>query len=95
MKIVKHDINEELAIRLLGWKWVSFIGIPVRSTEGYPAKRRVRQLMSAKAMRDSGWQEFLEKHEGRDAVGDEPLAYCYGSSLGPAIIPTFTILVDD
>lgn len=96
MKIVKHKLNEYLAITLLGWKWVSFVGIPVKGTEGYPKKCRVRQLLSKKQLESESWQDKLSVNEGRDAIGDEPLAYTYCSSQGSdARVPRFTILVDE
>lgn len=95
MRLLKHQLDEELAIKLLGWKWMSFIGTPVKSEPGYPEERRVRQLMSAKALKSEQWKQHLEEHEGREATGDEPLAYAYCSSQGLAALPIFTILVDE
>ena len=96
MKILKHDLDEELAIRLLGWKWMSFVSIPVKGTPGYPAQCRVRQLMSAKQLKMKEWQRALDETEGREATGDEPLAYTYCSSgRSDATVPRFTILVDE
>lgn len=96
MRVIEHNMAEELAIRLLGWKWVSFVGIPVKGTEGYPNKCRVRQLMSAAQLKNKEWQAYLQDHQGADATGDEPLAYTYCSSgRNDARLPRFTILVDD
>ena len=95
-RIVKHDMAEELAIRLLGWKWMSFVGVPVKGTEGYPNKCRVRQLMSAAQLNGKEWREYFRDHEGADATGDEPLAYTYCSSgRSDAPLPRFTILVEE
>ena len=95
MRIIKHDLNEELAILLLGWEWISFIGIPVRGTAGYPMKCRVRQLFSANQLKSDRWREFLRENDGAEATGTEPLAYGYCSSGGNCEpLPRFTILVE-
>lgn len=96
MRILKHKMREELAIRLLGWKWMSFVDVPVPLTPGYPAKCRVRQLFSKAQLADPGWIEFLKDRSGAEATGDEPLSYSYFSSGGMvAQLPRFTILVDE
>ena len=95
-RIIKHQMTEELAVRLLGWKWMSFVGIPVKGTEGYPAKCRVRQLMSAEQLKSKEWQKHFQDHEGADATGDEPLTYTYCSSGRRDVpLPRFTILVEE
>lgn len=94
MHPIKHRLDEELAIRLLGWKWISFVGIPVRETPSYPKKTRVRQLFSKSQLEGKDWEEFARKYEAKEATGEEPLAYSYCSSQGPAMLPKFTILVD-
>lgn len=95
-RIVSHQLDEELAIRLLGWKWMSFIGIPVKGTSGYPAKCRVRQLFSAAQLKAKSWREFFEEWEGCEATGDEPLAYGYCSSQSSCVpLPRFTIMVEE
>lgn len=72
--------NEIYAIERHGYRWMSFIGIPVRRTPDYPNEQRVRQLLSAEQLEHPRWKEFLEKHEGREADGTEPLSYDYCSS---------------
>lgn len=95
MICVKHMLDEELAIRLLGWKWMSFIGTPVKSSPAYPNLVRVRQLMSPKQLESKSWINYFNRTEGREATGDEPLAYTYCSSwCTAASIPKFTILVE-
>lgn len=97
MKIIeKHGMTEQILIQELGWKWMSYIGIPTRDTEGYPNECRVRELFSAKAMKSKGWPDFVEKCKVQEATGDEPLSYGYCSSSGPsAWPPRIIILVDD
>jgi hypothetical protein len=96
MRILQHRMSEELAIRLLGWKWVSFVGLPVKSSDCYPANCRVRQLFSAKQLNSEDWQQFFRDSEGADATGDEPLAYSYCSSQGDDMpLPRFIILLDE
>jgi hypothetical protein len=93
MKVIEnHGLDEIILIQVLGWKWISFIGIPIKGTEGYPKECRVRQFFPPSQLK--AWKEHLEKHEGRDADGTEPLSY-YGSSQGPGIPPRLLILVDD
>ena len=80
--------NQVWAIETLGYKWMSFDGIPTRGTEGYPQRQRVRQLMSPEQLASPRWQEFLQQNNGREADGDEPLSYSYCSSgCDVAIVP--------
>jgi hypothetical protein len=95
VRVIKHDLTEELAIRLLGWKWMSFVGIPTRGTEGYPRECRVRRLFSPQELKDKRLKDYFQKHDLAEATGEEPLSYAYCSSQGPAIPPRFIILVDD
>lgn len=96
MKLIeKHDLHEEIAIRVLGWKWMSFVGIPTKSAEGYPAKRRVRELFSPKMLKSAEWQKYLAENEGREADMTEPLSYCYCSSQGPVVPPRIYLLVQE
>lgn len=84
--------TERLAIELFGWRWISFIGIPVRGTEGYPAKMRVRRLLSPEVI--PAWMSST-KHEAADATGDEPLCYAYCSSGGGPLMPECLAHRDD
>lgn len=96
MKVIeKHDLTEAVLTQLLGWKWMSYVGTPVKGTPGYPAKQRVRQLFSPAMLKADGWKEYLQQTEGREADMTEPLDYCYCSSNGPAIPPRILILVDE
>ena len=96
MKLIeKHGLDEEIAIRVLGWQWMSFVGVPTRGIEGYPAKRRVRELFSPKQLKSKEWQEYFEKHEGKEADMTEPLSYRYCSSQGPAVPPKIYLLVEE
>ncbi len=96
MQIIEHNLNEELAIRILGWKWMSFFDTPVKGTEGYPVKCRVRQLFTVEQLKSDDWQKFLQENDCAEATGNEPLAYTYCSNCrrykSP---PRFIILMDD
>ena len=95
MRIVEHNMAEELAVKLLGWKWLSFVGQPTKDHPRYPDKIRVRQLFPPRQLDDAQWNAFLYKNEAQPANGSEPLSYAYDSSNGPARLPKFTILVDE
>jgi hypothetical protein len=102
MRVIEdHGIDELILTKLLGWKWMSFLGMPTNDHPNYrdPDVRekglRVRELFSPKQLESQGWQEYFEKHEGREADGTEPLSYRYCSSMGPARPPRLFILVDD
>lgn len=90
MRIVKHDITEELAIRLLGWKWISYTESMYNHDTGAIEERRVRSFLSPNCLSDKRWKIFLESHEGLDATGNEPVA-----SAGAWCLPRITILVDE
>lgn len=93
--IQDEEIATAIIIKMLGWKWMSFIGIPTRDTEGYPEKRRVRELFSPKQLKSKQWIDYLSQNEGREADGTEPLSYSYCSSAGPAMPPRLFVLIDD
>lgn len=93
--IKKHELDETVLTEVLGWKWIAFVGVPVKGTDGYPEKQRVRQLFSPKQLKSKQWIKILDQNDGRPATGDEPLAYCYCSSAGPAIPPRVFLLIDD
>jgi len=96
MRIIeKHGIDELILTQVLGWKWMSFIAIPVRGTEGYPQEMRVRELFSPERLESRDWQKHLANCEGREADGTEPLSYRYCSSVGPESPPRLFILVDE
>lgn len=96
MKVIEdHGLNEVILTRVLRWKWVSFIGTPVRGTVGYPSKCRVRQLLSPEQLKSPEWIGHLDKLEAREADGTEPLAYAHGSSQGLAVPPRILLLVDE
>lgn len=77
------ELDALVAKRLFGWRWMSYVGVPIKGTPGYPKKCRVRDFMSPKRMADDRWQAMLRDNESRPATGDEPLAYHYCSSQGP------------
>lgn len=72
--------NQVYAVEKLGWRWMSWIGTPVKGTLGYSKKQRVRQLLSPKQL--ECWKRFLAQNEGRKADGSEPLSYAHCSSGG-------------
>ena len=87
--MTNREIDERIALELFGWRWVSWIDIPIKRTPGYPKVCRVRQLLPPKALADKRWKEHWAQPAGRDADGSEPLAYCYCSSSGPEFVPDF------
>lgn len=96
MRIIeKHNLTNTVLTEVLGWKWMSYVGVPVKGTAGYPAKCRVRKLMSPKTLKSHDWVAFLLTHEGREADMTEPLDYSYCSSQGPERPPQIYLLVDD
>lgn len=83
IRVIEHEMDEELAIKLLGWRWMAFDGVPVKGTPGYPESQTVRALLPP------------SMQKGRQvANGNEPLAYSYCSSYGHWKLPRFTILVE-
>lgn len=78
------NIDELIAQKLFGWKWVAFSGIPIRGTEGYPNKTMVRQFCSPMHI-----EQLQKMVEVRDADMSEPLSYRYCSSMGPECVPQF------
>lgn len=87
-----HHLDEAIAKHLFGWKWVSFMGVPIRDTENYPDKCRVRLFISEENLRHSEWQKFINKPKNEfrhEATGAEPLDYCYCSSQGYPVPPSF------
>lgn len=86
----KAEVNQLIAMKLFGWKWIAFIGCPVRGTEGYPENCKVRQFVSPELLANKKWKAFFESVGGfTDATGEEPLAYCYCSSRGPEFYDDF------
>lgn len=84
-----QNLDEQVAVNMFGWKWMSWMGTPTHSTPGYPKACRVRQLFSPKLFTGDLWVEFWKSREGRDATGDEALSYRYSSSRGPERVPRF------
>ena len=83
------NYNEIIAEKLFGWKWIAFIDIPTRDTDGYPKECYVRQFFSKKTLSDETWQGLFLENKARDAKGTEPLSYRYCSSVGPECVPDF------
>ena len=87
------ELNEAVAKTIFGWRWLSWIGIPVKGTPGYPKPCRVRQFMSPDAMRNQRWLDFWKRPdvgEVREADGTEPLSYVYCSSQGMETPPMYS-----
>lgn len=99
--VARIEFNHIVASRLFGWRWISYIGIPMRGSPGYPSKQRVRQFLSPESLARPEWQSLLRDHEqgdpngARDADGTEPLSYSYCSSQGPTRVPDFGGREDD
>lgn len=80
------DKNEEIAIKLMGWKWMTFHGIPVKGAPGYPEECTVKQLFTPEALANPKWQEIFTG----EATGQEPLSYTYCSSgFNAATVPNY------
>ena len=67
------------AEHVMGWRWYSFLSIPVKGTPGYPGTMRVRQFFSKAQLNNPKWQEFVDRSSVQPATGDEPLSYDYCS----------------
>jgi len=85
-----RDAVELAAIEFLGWKWMTWLGMPTKShplyrdehtrTVGIP----VRTFMSPGMLKHPQWIQFFAKNESHESDMTEPLAYCYCSSGGHA-----------
>ncbi len=87
------DTNEQIATKLFGWKWIAYIGRPMNSHPEYRTreKMRVRRFVSPQLLANKNWIKHFESIGGyADAIGDEPLDYCYCSSMGPEIVPCYS-----
>ena len=87
------ELNEQMAERLFGWKWMSWRGIPAKDTPGYPRKCRVRQFLSPEELGTTRWRSRLQVYEGREADRLEVLSYAYCSSCVPSYFTTDDYLV--
>lgn len=83
-------LDEVVSEVFFGWRWMAFVDTPTHSHADYPQKVRVRQFMSPASLTDDRWKTFFDEHEGCQADGSEPLAYCYDSSCGPEMVPHFS-----
>jgi len=86
------DLDYCVAEELFGWKWLAYLGIPVRDTPGYPNKVLVRQFFSPGIEANKHWLDYFAHKGGgfQPATGDEPLSYRYCSSQGPEMVPYFS-----
>lgn len=84
------NLDGAVAEEFFGWKWMAYMGIPVRTAKDYPKERLVRQFMSPGQLAMPQWVEFFAQHEGREADGTEDLSYRYCSSVGPEMVPHFS-----
>jgi hypothetical protein len=73
------ELDEAVAERIFGWRWMAFEGIPVRYAPGYPQKCRVCQFLPPEQVTS----------DMEPATGDEPLAYRYCSSAGVEVPPDY------
>ena len=81
------ELNEKIAEIYFGWKWVSYVGVPIRGTPNYPQKTRVRMFLSPKQQASEAMANWVKEYDARDADGTEPLAYDYCSSHSYAVPP--------
>ncbi len=88
--VTGRNDDEFIAQHVFGWKWISYIGTPIRGTEGYPCKCRVRQFFSPKTLENKDWIEYFAEAKAQPATGDEPLSYSYCSSAAPEMVPPYT-----
>lgn len=88
-KMTNREIDERIAIHLFSWEWMSWHGIPIRGTPGYPVKCRVRGFLNPETIAGEAWQTCFAKNSGRHASGKEPLCYSYCSSQGGCHVPEF------
>lgn len=97
LREIGHNCDEEFAVKFLGWKWMSFMTIPIASHPEYGTGKniRCRRLFSPGELKSKGWQEVFAAKDGREATGEEPLAYAYCSSNGPAMVPVFHLFVEE
>lgn len=85
------DLDRYVAEELFGWKWIAFHGHPIRGRERCtPPKCKVRQFFPPDIFKNERWKEHFENSQWAPATGDEPLAYCYCSSMGPHTVPHFS-----
>ena len=62
MRVIEnHGLDDIVLTQVLGWKWMSFISVPVRGTEGYPNECRVRQLFPPEQLESQEWIAFFRK----------------------------------
>ncbi len=90
MSQTDSDLDQQVAQLVFRWKWMSWIGTPVRGTPGYPDDCRIRQFVSPKSLSDPRWIEHWADRELRVASGDEPLHYRYCSGHGPETYPSYS-----
>lgn len=77
------SIIERVAIKLLGWRWMREICIPIKGTPNYPQKQPVREFMPPSRFKNQQWIESWNRNGWpTESDGTEPLAYCYCSSGG-------------
>lgn len=90
------DVDYAIAEEFFGWKWLSFLGTPMRDHPDYVTSRngnehiRVRQFFSPEALKSKRWKEYFVAHDAKPATGEEPLSYAYCSSAGPAMVPHYS-----
>lgn len=83
------ELDRQVAEKVFGWKWLSWIGIPVHSAPNYPVQCRIRSFVSPETRANSDWIWFWEGRDVRAATGNEPLAYRYCSSQPGELPPCY------
>lgn len=84
------DLNEQVAQKFFGWRWLAYFGRPTRAHPEYPKEMRVRRFFPPDTELGERWAEWFAHRPVSPANGDEPLCYCYSSSMGPHIVPDYT-----
>jgi hypothetical protein len=78
-----ENLELRIAESLFGWRWLSYVGRPIRSTPDYPREQRVRRFFPPEAVLHKSWLKWFVENPTEPATGNEPLDYCYCSSNGP------------
>jgi hypothetical protein len=93
IKVTRLDYA--IAEEFFGWRWLATFGRPVRSHPEYPKEMSVRRFFPPAAKLGKNWERYFANEPHTEATGDEPLDYCYESSSGPHMIPTYSTTEDD
>jgi hypothetical protein len=79
--LTDRQLDYTVAEQIFGWRWLTYHGVPVRGTPGYPEQCAVREFFPPHA---KGFDEM------QLATMSEPLSYAYGSSVPPHYVPNYS-----